>query len=146
MIPFLDSPRALAELLIWCWCLTLWIPQDTTNKNRLIWTLVWTQRQMCDYISSLKRAIWRTTLGRRGSKHVKWRKFKCKKCVNVVFFMILMLSKTVLQADKMETSNKRTFLFFCTAPFPRWQMSQNKTQKDLKKKKHLLYTECPANV
>lgn len=33
-----------------------------------------------------------------------------QKCDNVVF-MTLMLSETGLQADKMDTSNKRTFLF-----------------------------------
>lgn len=43
-----------------------------------------------------------------------------QKCVNVVFFslflMILMLSETGLQADKMDTSDKRTFLLYSHIP------------------------------
>lgn len=45
-----------------------------------------------------------------------------QKCVDVVFFssfflfMILMLSETGLQADKMDTSNKRTFLLYSPIP------------------------------
>lgn len=50
-----------------------------------------------------------------------------KKCVNVGFFLILMLSETVLQADKMETSNKRTFLLY--SPIP--QMANVTKKKNL---------------
>lgn len=61
--------------------------------------------------------------------------------------MILMLSETGLQADKMDTSNKRTFLLY--SPIPQMaNVTKKNSHKDSKrkKKKHFLYTECPANV
>lgn len=68
-----------------------------------------------------------------------------QKCVNVVF-MILMLSETGPQADKMDTSNKRTFLLY--SPIPQMaNITKNKTHIRIRKRKiHFLYTECPANV
>lgn len=48
-------------------------------------------------------------------KHVNGDYSSAKKCVNVVL-MILMLSETGPQADKMDPSNKRTFLLYSPIP------------------------------
>lgn len=61
--------------------------------------------------------------------------------------MILMLSETGLQADKMDTSNKRTFFLY--SPIPQMaNVTKNSLKESLKKKRkiHFFYTECPANV
>lgn len=55
--------------------------------------------------------------------------------------MILMLSETGLQADKMDTSNKRTFLLY--SPIPQMANVTKNSLKDSKKEK---YVSCTQNV
>lgn len=94
---------------------------------------------MCDYIS-LKTGHLEDNSGQERIQACQMEKIQVqKKCVNVVF-MMLMLSKTVLQADKWKPQTS-VHSFFLYRPIP--QMANvTKKLEGLKKK----YISCTQNV
>lgn len=77
---------------------------------------------MCDYISSSLKKQKQKNKPSEGQlqagedpKHVNGDYSSAIKCV-IVVLMILMLSETGPQADKMDPSNKRTFLLYSPIP------------------------------
>lgn len=71
---------------------------------------------MCDYISFSDSHL-KDNSGQERVQACQMENTQVQKNVSMEdFFLILMLSETVLQADKMETSNKCTFLLYSPIP------------------------------
>lgn len=80
--------------------------------------------------------IWRTAPGRRGSKHVNGEIFKCKMCQCQSFGFSCFQKRDCRQIKWIPQTSVHSF---CTAPSPRWQVSQNNSLKDFKIKTLLVH-------
>lgn len=91
-------------------------------------------RKKYTHTHHLKDSSWQERIQAR-----QWRNIQVQN-VSMSVFRILMLSETGLQADKMDTSNKRTFLLY--SPIPQMASVTKQFTKRFQNKN----TSCTQNV